>query len=203
MPELSRADLACFPTEEAGLVAGDFWRGGSHGLLLVNSAGGAPSPWLQQLPAFLNHGLTVLEPALPAGLEGPDAIEDIARIVAGGVAFLRSDGCRHVSVLGVSTGAAAAAEAVLAGLVGNLHTLILIGPEQVSGPVGHLTPRVIFVVADEDDATEVAVRQRHLAPDTTQLTIFTGDLCGAELFIGQHARSLQKLVLEALPPDPG
>ncbi|GMG81736.1 hypothetical protein LNKW23_09490 [Paralimibaculum aggregatum] len=202
MSALPPTSLVCFPTEGRGLVAGDYWRGGDHALLLV---GEGSSPWAAQIGELVAGGLTVLEPSLSAlPAKAPEeALERLARIIAGGVAYLRTDGAKAVSILGVGAGAAAAAEAVLAGLIGNVETLILLAPPKLSGPIGCISGRVIFVVADEDEATEHAVRQHTMAPDTTQLTVFTGDYAAAELFDSPHAGRLLKLIRDALPPIRG
>lgn len=194
--------LVCFPTEGRGLIAGDFWNGGPHALLLVSDGQSDPSPWAEQIGAIVKHGLTVLEPTIPQrpGTGAEEAMERMARIVAGGVAYLRNEGAEEVSILGVGTGAAAAAEAVLSGLIGNVRTLILLAPPKLSGPIGMIANHVIFVVADEDTATELAVSQHAMSPDTTQLTVYTGDYAAADLFQSPHAGRLLRLIKEALPP---
>ncbi len=204
MSVLPSPDVVCYPTERRGLTAGDYWLGGAHSLLLVNGEGLDPSPWHDEIETFVRHGLTVLEPAIqrrPAESRA-DTVERVAQLTAGGVAYLRTDGARAVSILGVGLGAEAAAEAVLSGLVGNLETLILIAPQRLSGPVGRITKRAIFVVSDEDEAMDVAVQQHMMAPETTQLTLYTGDVPAAELFHSQHAKRLLKLVTDALRAEP-
>ncbi len=203
-------EILSFKTEDdARPVTSALWRGGRHGLLLVDGMSGLPMrPWRSKLAQLIGHGLTVLEPRPePMGTEAGAAlersVETISRMVAGGVAHLRGAGARAVSVLGIGRGAEAAAEAVLTGLVGNLDVLILVGPERVSGPVGRLTQRVIFVVCDDDDAMKVAVEQHMFAPDTTQLTLYTGETPAAALFDSpQHGRRLVKLITDALDADP-
>lgn len=206
MPTLPPADLVCFPTEGRGLIPGDHWRGGAHALLLLRDDPAEEGPWRAQIPDLVAHGLTLLEPAPPPARlpEGPEGTERYARIVAGAVAYLRNDGAAAVSVLAAGRGAEAAGEAVLSGLVGNLHTMILLAPPRLSGPLGRIAARVIFVVADEDEAVDVAVAQHAMAADTTQLTLYTGEVPAVELFRSpRHAKRLLKLVTDALPAAEG
>lgn len=194
-----------FPTEAGAAVEADLWPGGATALLLAHAEGEDRTVWRAQVPALHAAGLTLLAPDL-GGTPGPPGsapAEAMAREIAGAVAALRGRGAATVSVLGAGLGAVAAAEALLAGLVGDVHTLILLAPGPLSGPVGQFCEQAVFVSADEDEAVPVAIEQRMLAPGNVQLTVFTGNFDARGLFASPHAGRLMRLILESLPDPAG
>lgn len=187
-----------YATEDGTSVEARLSGAGPHAVLLARAAEAPATVWDDVAPEFAAHGLTVLVPAFRDAADPATTMADIAA----GVAFLRGRGAAAVSVIGATTGAEAAAEAVLAGMMDGLHTLILIAPERLSGEIGLATEPVIFVVADEDLATVTAMKQRGVAPFAVQVTMYAGDFPSMSLFGSPHRGALLKLLKGALPADP-
>ena len=186
-----------YPADD-GAREGLLLRGGPDALLLAAGPDDPPGFWAERLAA-VSDGPTRLAPAHGAA---PADAEEAARMVAAGVAFLRAEGARRVSVMGAGAGATAAAEAVLAGLTSGIDALILLAPGRLSGPVGHFAGRVVIVSADEDAAVPVAVEQRVLSPGNVQLTVYTGDDAAHALLDGAHGPRLRALIAETLREAP-
>ncbi|MEM9147103.1 MAG: alpha/beta fold hydrolase [Pseudomonadota bacterium] len=186
-------------TTTAGDVEVDQWTGGSQAVLMVHGLGQDRTMWREAGDALAKDGLSIWAPDVPGtdARPGPSA-----QTIAGLVTAMRTDGYEDFSLVGAAEGASAIAAAVLRTLVGDVTRLVLMAPPEVEGPIGLVHPRILWITADEDEATIIAVQQRMMAPDAVELAVYTGDYKAAELFQSPHTASLIARLREALAPPP-
>lgn len=196
-------ETVSIPTEGGATLEADLWPGGPATLVLAHGIGLGRSAWARHAPDLAATGLTVLAPDFRGHGGSPGEAHPAAMRadIAACTDWARARGAATVSLLGAGTGASAIASAVLKGMVRGVHALILLAPRHIEGPIGMAHNRILWVTADEDEATVLAVQQRMMAAEAIELAIYSGDFPAQKLFDSPHRKALIRRVAALLAEE--
>ncbi len=195
-------------TADGGVIAGDLYGSGPHGVVLAHGGRFDKESWAVQARAMAEAGLRVLAidfrgygESRGPGQEDPMAAPLHEDILAA-VRHLRASGATTVSAVGGSMGGHAAANAAAAS-PGALDRLMLLGSDGGTTPAA-LTGRVLFVVAAGDTTASgtprlVRIREHFdRVPPPRSLVVLAGSAHAQWLFQTDEADYLLALIVAFL-----
>lgn len=208
----AQASEVRFPSADGGVVFGDLYGGGEHGVILAHGGRFTKESWADQAPVLAEAGYLVLafDFRRRGRSRGPEDAQPDAEYndVLGAVRYLREEqGVETVSVVGASFGGWAAARALVEG--GGIDRLVLLAHSPVERPEA-LTGCKLFIVA-EDDVRGGGVRrldeirdQYDRAPPPKQLVVLEGAAHAQYLFETDQAEEVMDEIMTFLrAPCPG
>lgn len=199
-----------FPAPDGGVVSGDLYGGGEHGVVLVHGGRFDRTSWAEQAPVLAAAGLWVLaidlrgkgESRGPAGASSA-GYAGYPLDVLGAVRYLRREGAETVSVVGGSLGGWAAARAAVLAEPGEIDRLVLLAHSPIEEPE-KLGGRKLFITARDDayaDGTRrlVAIRDQYeRAPEPKQLLVLDGSAHAQFLFGTDQGEPLLQAIVAFL-----
>jgi pimeloyl-ACP methyl ester carboxylesterase len=115
--------------------------------------------------------------------------------------FLRSSGTESVSIVGGSTGAAAAARAATRLAPGEVDALVLLAPPPVSHPERLQADRILVIVSAGDRLRSAAESIFDRVVGAKYLEILPGQAHAQHIFKTEHADTLMTRLLDFLLED--
>ena len=153
--EASQAqERVSFPTQDGGLVFGDLYGKGDHGVVLAHGGGLAKESWEKQARTLVAAGFRALaidfrgEGRSHGGIKGPAADEGRYLDILAATHYLRNSGTKLVSVVGASMGGDYAAEAAQAD-PDEIDSLVLLAAGAYT-PLTRMKGRKLFILARDD-----------------------------------------------------
>jgi pimeloyl-ACP methyl ester carboxylesterase len=200
-----------FKTQDGWTIHADAYGAGERGLVLIHGGRFTKESWKPQVDDFTEAGFRVLAidmRGFGASKEGPEELKTgygshLDALAA--VRYLRTSGCKTVSIVGGSMGASAAAAAAVASEPGEIDRLVLLAgggdepPEKLKG-------RKLFVVA-KDDANAAGPRlpkirkQYEGAPPPKELLLLDGSAHAQFLFETDQGDRLMREILRFLTQE--
>jgi pimeloyl-ACP methyl ester carboxylesterase len=197
-----------FPTQDGGVVYADLYGKGDRGVILAHGGRFDKESWAGQARTLAATGYRVLAidfrgygrshgPGQADPFSAPLHLDILAA-----VRYLREIGAKSVSVIGGSMGGAAAGHASIAGKLGDIDRLVLLGASP-NGPAERLKAPTLFIVA-RDDANAGGPRlpriraQYEKAPQPKRLVIVEGSAHAQYLFQTDQADRVMHEILEFL-----
>jgi dienelactone hydrolase len=198
-----------FPSADGGVVSGDLYGVGTHGLVLAHGGRFDKSSWAREARDFSGAGLLVLAIDFRGygASKGPAPSDDpyagLEHDVLGAVDFLRAQGARRVSVIGGSMGGTAAARALALDGGATIDDVVLLA----HGPIDageRLVGRKLFVVARDDAYGSGNLRlpgiraEFERAPQPKQWLELEGSEHAQALLAGEQGDALRAAILAFL-----
>jgi alpha-beta hydrolase superfamily lysophospholipase len=194
-------------TQDGGLIQGDLYGAGSHGVVLAHGGRFNKGSWAKQARELERAGFRVLaidfrgygESKGPG--QGDIFTAPLHLDVLAAVHYLRTTGATTVSVIGGSLGGGAAADAAIAG-PGAIDRLILLGSTP-QGPPDKLTVRKLYITTRDDasgDGPRLPGLQAHFdpAPDPKELIVLEGSAHAQFMFETEQAGRVMREILRFL-----
>jgi alpha-beta hydrolase superfamily lysophospholipase len=189
------------PTADGGVILADLYGTGERGVVLAHGAKFDKASWGPQADVLAKAGFRVLAIDFRGygqlrGGDGsaPGSGERYEDILAA-VRYLRKNGATTVSVMGVSMGGGAAANAAIHARPGEIDRLILLAPVPVAEPERLNGPK-LFVVAKGDGFAAKVREQFEKAREPKELLILEGSAHAQFLFQTDQKERLMKKILE-------
>lgn len=201
--------FVAFPARDGGVVTGDLYGAGTHGLVLAHGGRYDKSSWAREARTFCEAGLLVLAidfrgyGASKGPAPGDDPYAGLEHDVLGAADFLRAQGARRVSVIGGSMGGTAAASALALDGGATIEDVVLLA----HGPIDageRLAGRKLFVVARDDAYGSGTLRlpgiraEFERAPEPKQWLELEGAEHAQALFTGEQGDALRAAILAFL-----
>jgi len=197
-----------FPTDDGGLLYGDVYGRGEHGVVLAHGGRFNKESWKAQALRLEAAGFRVLAfdfrgygkskgPGDTAPMSAPLQLD-----VLGAVRYLRANGAKGVAVVGGSMGGGAAGAASIASKPGEIDRVVFLGAYP-DGPAEKLKCPSLFIVA-KDDASEDGPRLPNIqaayekAPEPKKLIVLDGSAHAQFLFQTDHAERVMNEILQFL-----
>lgn len=187
-----------FPTQDGGLIHADLYGDGERGVVLAHGAQFEKSSWAKQAAVLSNAGFRALAIDFRGyGESRGGAQADRYLDVLAAVDYLRHAGCKTVSVLAGSMGAAAAADASAESAAGAIDRLVLLAPAPIREP-GRLKGRKLFISSRGDPRAAGIRQQFEAAPDPKQLVWLEGSAHAQHIFATDQGERLMREILQFL-----
>lgn len=200
--------LISFPTEDGGLVAANLYGSGEHAVLLVHGGRFTKESWANQAPILVAGGFQVLAIDLrghgqshgPGEADPSDA--QLALDVLAAVRYLHRHGAMTVSIIGGSMGGAAAGDASITSLPGEIDRIIMLGAAP-NLPADKLKSPALFIVARDDTSGDgprlPGIRaQYEKAPQPKKLIVLEGSAHAQYLFQTDQSERVTQEILRWL-----
>jgi pimeloyl-ACP methyl ester carboxylesterase len=194
-----------FPTEDGGRVCADLYGEGTRAVVLAHGGRFNKESWRDQARALVSEGFRVLAIDFRGfGCStGPGQADfdnaPFEKDVLAAVRYLKEHGVKTVSVVGGSFGGAAAGDASIKSVPGEIDRIVLLGAEP-NLPAEKLHSRALFIVA-RDDSNGVGPRlpgiraQYEKAPQPKELIVLDGSAHAQFLFqTDQSARVMHEIL---------
>ena len=198
--------LVSFETADGGLVYGDLYGVGDHGVVLAHGGKFDKESWAKQAHVLASSGFRVLAIDLRgygssrAGTQTGTAYDGFPLDVLAAVRFLRGSGTTSVSVVGASLGGGAAAAASVAASPGEIDRLVLLAHSPIEHPE-RMQGRKLFIVCKDDLNADASPRlagiheQYERATEPKELVILECSAHAQFIFdTDQGERLLQEIV---------
>ena len=193
-------------TEDGGLIRGDLYGSGAHGVVLAHGGRFNKGSWEKQARQLSKAGFRVLAIDFRGfgKSNGPGQGDFTAPVhldVLAAVDYLRTTGAATISVIGGSFGGGAAANAAIA-RPGAIDRLILLGSTP-DGPPEKLTVRKLYITT-RDDASGAGPRlprlQAHVdaASEPKEFILLEGSAHAQFMFETEHAGRVMREILRFL-----
>ena len=187
-----------FPTRDGGLVHADLYGDGERGVVLAHGAQFDKGSWAKQAAVLANAGFRALAIDFRGyGESRGGAPADRYLDVLAAVDYLHQAGCKTVSVLGGSMGAAAAADASTESAAGAIDRLVLLAPAPIRDPA-RLKGRKLFLSSRGDPLAPKIREQFEAAPDPKQLIWLEGSAHAQHIFATEQGERLMHEILQFL-----
>jgi pimeloyl-ACP methyl ester carboxylesterase len=196
-----------FPTEDGGVVYGDVYGEGSHGVLLAHGGQFNKESWKKQAIVLTNAGFHVLAidfrgygPSRGPGQSDPASAPLYFDVLAA-VRYLEENGAGTVSIVGASMGGWAAADAAIRSKPGEIDRLVFLGSSP--GTPEKLKARSLFIVARDDTSGDgprlPGIRaQYEKTPEPKELVIVDGSAHAQFLFQTDQGEKVMNQILRFL-----
>jgi pimeloyl-ACP methyl ester carboxylesterase len=197
-----------FPTEDGGLVYGDVYGEGIHGVVLAHGGQFDKESWKKQATVLATAGFHILAidfrgygqsrgPGQSNPMNAPLYFDVLAA-----VHYLRKIGAKTVSVVGASMGGWAAGDASIRSGLGEIDRLVFLGSSP-SGSAEKLKARSLFIVARDDTSGDgprlPGIRaQYEKAPEPKELIIVDGSAHAQFLFQTDKGEKVMREILDFL-----
>ena len=198
-------EAVSFATDDGGEVCADLYGQGSNAVVLAHGGRFTKESWRDQAGPLVSAGFRVLAIDFRGFgcSKGPGQKDfDTApfeKDVLAAVHYLKAHGAKAVSVVGGSFGGAAAGDASIKSLPGEIERIVFLGAAP-NLPAGGLKSRALFIVAREDrnDSGPRLPRiqaQYEKTPEPKQLIVMDGSAHAQFLFqTDQGARVMQEIL---------
>lgn len=197
-----------FPTEDGGLLYGDVYGNGNHGVVLAHGGSFNKESWKAQALRLEAAGFRVLafdfrgygKSKGPGDADPMDAPLKLDVLAA--VRYLHRNGAKSVSVVGGSMGGGAAGGASIAAGPGEIDRVVFLGAYP-DGPAEKLKCASLFIVA-RDDASDDGPRLPKIraayeaAPKPKQLIVLEGSAHAQFLFRTDQSERVMSEILRFL-----
>lgn len=190
-----------YSTSDGGTIHGHLYGDGEHAVLLAHGKIFNKESWSRQAPTLASAGLRVLAIDFRGYGESRAGGEQRARHldILGGIAWLKSQGAKKVSVIGGSMGGGIAASAATQAKAGEIHKLILLSPMPTKYPQQIKADAILYTVSEGETRLLPRVREQYeRAPDPKRLEIIPGSAHAQHIFKTEQADMLLKLIREFL-----
>jgi len=194
-----------FPTQDGGKICGDLYGKGDRAVVLAHGGRFNKESWREQARALVSAGFEVLAidfrgfgcSSGPGQADFDSAPFDNDVLAA--VRYLKSHGCKTVSVVGGSFGGAAAGDASIKSMRGEIDGVIFLGAAP-NLSAEKLKSRALFIVA-RDDSDGAGPRlpgiraQYEKAPQPKELIVLEGSAHAQFLFqTDQNDRIMREIL---------
>lgn len=194
-----------FPTEDGGRICADLYGRGTNAVVLAHGGRFNKESWREQASSLASAGFEVLAIDFRGvGCSTGPGQQDFDTApfendVLGAVRYLKAHGAKTVSIVGGSFGGAAAGDASIKSVPGEIDGIVFLGASP-NLPAGGLKSRSLFIVARED-RNDSGPRlpgiqaQYEKAPQPKRLIVLDGSAHAQYLFqTDQKARVMREIV---------
>lgn len=191
-----------YATRDGGGIHGHLYGDGEHAVLLAHGKIFDKESWSQQASVLAAAGLRVLAIDFRGyGESSAGGDGEAARYldIVDGIAWLKTQGAKRVSVVGGSMGGGIAASAATRAQAGDIHKLILLSPMPIEQPQDIKADAILYVLSEGETRLLPRVRDQYArAPDPKRLEIIPGSAHAQHIFKSEHAELLMQLLKEFL-----
>lgn len=195
-------------TDDGGLVRADLYGRGTRAVVLAHGGRFSKESWRDQAKALESKGFRVLAIDFRGvGCStGPGQADfdhaPFEKDVLAAVHYLKAHHAKSVSVVGGSFGGAAAGDASIESLPGEIDRIVFLGAAP-NLPADKLKSRSLFIVA-RDDGNDAGLRlpgiraQYEKAPEPKELIVLDGSAHAQFLFQTDHGARVMREILRFL-----
>jgi pimeloyl-ACP methyl ester carboxylesterase len=200
--------IISFPTEDGGRIYADLYGKGTRAVVLAHGGRFNKESWRDQARALVSAGFRVLAIDFRGfgRSTGPGQADffnaPFDHDVLAAVRYLRTHGCKSVSVVGGSFGGGAAGDASIKSAAGEIDRIVFLGAAP-NLPAEKLKSRALFIVA-RDDANDGGPRlpgirtQYEKAPQPKELIVLDGSAHAQFLFQTDQSDRVMREILRFL-----
>jgi pimeloyl-ACP methyl ester carboxylesterase len=208
VPAVPAQRTVSFPTDDGGLVYGDVYGEGIHGVVLAHGGQFNKESWKKQATALATAGFQVLAIDFRGyglsrgpGQSNPSDAPLYFDVLAA-VRYLRKSGAKTVSVVGASMGGWAASDAAIRSEPGEIDRLVFLGSSPL-GSAEKLRVSSLFIVARDDTSGDgprlPGIRaQYEKTPEPKKLIIVDGSAHAQFLFQTDQGEKVMRDILDFL-----
>ena len=194
-----------FPTADGGRVCADLYGRGNNAVVLAHGGSFQKEGWREQALSLASAGFLILAIDFRGfGCSTGPGQQDFDTApfendVLGAVRYLKSHGAKKVSIVGGSFGGAAAGDASIKSMPGEIDGIVFLGAAP-NLSAERLKSRTLFIVAREDRGDSSlrlpGIRaQYEKAPQPKQLVVLDGSAHAQHLFQSdQNARVMREIL---------
>jgi pimeloyl-ACP methyl ester carboxylesterase len=200
--------VASFPTQDGGRICGDLYGTGKRGVVLAHGGRFNKESWRDQARTLVSAGFSVLAIDFRGfGCSSGPGQADFDKApfendVLAAVRYLKANGAKTVSVVGGSFGGAAAGDASIKSVPGEIDRIVFLGAAP-NLSAANLKSRALFIVA-RDDSNDAGPRlpgiraQYDKAPQPKELIVLEGSAHAQFLFRTDQANRVMREILRFL-----
>jgi pimeloyl-ACP methyl ester carboxylesterase len=199
---------ASFSTQDGGRICGDLYGKGKRGVVLAHGGRFNKESWRDEARTLVSTGFSVLAIDFRGfGCSSGPGQADFDKApfendVLAAVRYLKANGAKTVSVVGGSFGGAAAGDASIKSVAGEIDRIVFLGAAP-NLSAANLKSRALFIVA-RDDSNDAGPRlpgiraQYDKAPQPKELIVLEGSAHAQFLFRTDQANRVMREILRFL-----
>ncbi len=184
-----------FSTQDGGVVYADYYLAGKPSIVLAHGAIFNRKSWAPLIEALRHHKISVLAIDFRGyGESKADALFDKSKDVLAAIDYLKRQGHHPIAVLGASMGGAAAGEAAIEALTGDIQKLILLSPAPFSG-IERLKTELLLIASEKEAMISTIKTLYKKAPEPKKIVLLKGRVHAQHIFKTDEKEHLLQAII--------